>query len=59
MYAKKKTRLYGRSMSEAPEIDGRIYVSGEQLQIGKFYKVRITAFKNYDLYAQPLEEAGC
>ena len=44
-------RYIGRSYMSAPDgIDGIIYVrSDEELEIGEFYEVEITGYKNYDL----------
>lgn len=44
-------RYIGRSYMSAPDgIDGVIYVKSEdELQIGSFYEVEITGYKNYDL----------
>ncbi|MCM8792390.1 MAG: 30S ribosomal protein S12 methylthiotransferase RimO [Candidatus Omnitrophica bacterium] len=52
-----RKRYFGRSQSEAPEIDGKIFVSGQNLRIGKFYTALIKGFKKYDLFALPLQEA--
>ncbi len=40
----------GRSVCEAPEIDGKIYVSGFELKFGEFYDVTITQSSDYDVY---------
>jgi ribosomal protein S12 methylthiotransferase len=41
----------GRTKSEAPDIDGVVYVTGEGLQAGKFVKSEIVATHGYDLIA--------
>ncbi|MBP7371414.1 MAG: TRAM domain-containing protein, partial [Opitutaceae bacterium] len=41
-----------RGEADAPDIDGRIYVS-PKLSVGKFAKVKITGFQDYDLLALP------
>ncbi len=41
-----------RGEADAPDIDGRIYVS-PQLPVGEFAEVRITGFHAYDLLALP------
>ena len=41
---------YGRSYAEAPDIDGKVYVEGEDIQIGQFYEVEITQSAQYDIY---------
>jgi ribosomal protein S12 methylthiotransferase len=41
---------YGRSYAEAPEADGKIFISTDQkIDIGGFYTVRITHGYHYDL----------
>lgn len=47
-------RYVGRSYMSAPDgIDGVVYVkSATQLEIGSFVKVKVTAYKNYDLMAE-------
>ena len=39
----------GRTYGDAPEIDGRIFLRGRDLQVGSFYDARITAADGYDL----------
>src|SRR6185369_8807719 len=39
----------GRSYADAPEIDGAVYVRGEDLPIGEFVPVEITERQDYDL----------
>jgi ribosomal protein S12 methylthiotransferase len=39
----------GRSYADAPEIDGAVYVSGENLEVGAFVPVQIEARDEYDL----------
>ena len=41
----------GRSYAHAPEIDGVIYVTGENLRPGQFVRCEIVAAKDYDLIA--------
>ncbi len=44
---------YGRAYFNAPDIDGKIYFfSGEEVEYGKFYNVKITDFNDYDLYGE-------
>ncbi len=46
-----------RSMADAPEIDGNVFVEGEgatALKVGEFARVRITDADEYDLYAERL-----
>ena len=45
----------GRSYADAPEIDGLVYIDSEQdLKIGEYYQVRITASDEYDCYGHLL-----
>jgi ribosomal protein S12 methylthiotransferase len=39
----------GRTYADAPEVDGTVLVSGRGLSAGRFYKVRITSTRGYDL----------
>lgn len=39
----------GRSYADAPEIDGVVYVRGQELQVGEFVPVEIEARQDYDL----------
>jgi ribosomal protein S12 methylthiotransferase len=41
----------GRTASEAPDIDGVVYVSGKDLQAGRFVRSEIVAAHGYDLIA--------
>lgn len=47
---------FGRSFMEAPEIDGWVYVSGQDLEIGEFYKVKIAQAAEYDVYGVEVNE---
>lgn len=42
----------GRSYREAPEIDPKIIVTGENLQVGNFVRVKVTKTRDYDLIAK-------
>lgn len=42
----------GRSEYHAPDVDGAIYIKGENLEIGKFYDVKITVCDVYDLIGE-------
>ena len=49
----KEGKFYaGRTEYDAPEIDGIVYISGKNLKIGNFYKVKITSSSDYDLYGK-------
>jgi ribosomal protein S12 methylthiotransferase len=39
----------GRTMGDAPEIDGKVYIAGGNLTVGSFVNVRITGAADYDL----------
>ncbi len=44
---------YGRAYFSAPDIDGKIYFfSGEEVNFGEHVNVKITDFKDYDLYGE-------
>jgi len=43
----------GRSMREAPEVDGLVYVAGEH-EIGQFVDVELAGHTDFDRYAHPL-----
>jgi ribosomal protein S12 methylthiotransferase len=46
-----KWSAVGRSQGEAPDIDGVIYLSGEELVPGRFVRAQVTAYSEYDLFA--------
>ena len=52
---KEKGQYIGRSYEMAPEIDGEIYVKGNNLTIGTFVKVKITDAMEYDLIGQVIK----
>lgn len=42
-----------RSSADAPEIDGEVYIEHPgDMQVGNFYRVKVTASAEYDLWAQ-------
>lgn len=41
-----------RSAADAPEIDGLVYIDGEQLEVGEFVTVRITDSDEHDLWGE-------
>ena len=44
---------FGRSAADVPEIDGKVFfLSGRQLKIGDFVKVRINDTLEYDLLGE-------
>ena len=50
----------GRTLFHAPEIDGKVYINDfgpcESLEVGRFYRARITEAHDYDLVAEILSE---
>jgi ribosomal protein S12 methylthiotransferase len=42
----------GRSQAEAPEVDGMVWVKGNGARIGRFVKVEIVDWRDYDLIGQ-------
>ena len=47
--AGEKEKFLGRTRSDAPEIDGVVYVSGRNIKTGGIYKVKIKDTLEYDL----------
>jgi ribosomal protein S12 methylthiotransferase len=51
-------KAMGRSMADAPEIDGRVYLPGgtgaRRLKVGSILTARVTAADEYDLWAEPV-----
>jgi ribosomal protein S12 methylthiotransferase len=45
--------LVGRGETDAPDIDGRIYIRGK-LPVGEFAKVKVIGHTDYDLIAEPV-----
>lgn len=44
---------YGRAYFNAPDIDGKVYFfSGEEVEYGKYYDIKITKATGYDLYGE-------
>ena len=42
----------GRSYMDAPDIDGVVYIHGQNLRIGDIIKAKITGASDYDLIAK-------
>jgi len=42
----------GRSRGEAPDIDGMVYLAGEDLTPGRFVRAQAVAYSEYDLFAR-------
>jgi len=45
-------KFAGRTEGDAPEVDGCVYVSGRDIKVGEFYKVKITDTLEYDLVGE-------
>ncbi|MBA3023249.1 MAG: 30S ribosomal protein S12 methylthiotransferase RimO [Sideroxydans sp.] len=45
-----------RSSADAPEIDGLVYIDGEDLEVGEFVTVKITGSDEHDLHAEVVRE---
>jgi ribosomal protein S12 methylthiotransferase len=46
----------GRYEGQAPEIDGVVYIQGENLTPGAFVQVEVTEATEYDLIGRPIDE---
>ena len=42
----------GRTKGDAPEIDGIVVIRGDEIQVGKFIKVKVTEASEYDLVGE-------
>jgi ribosomal protein S12 methylthiotransferase len=50
-FLKNRKKIYiARSQSDAPDIDGRVYVTGS-VKPGEFAEVKVIGFSDYDLFA--------
>lgn len=47
-----KNMFVGRAKFMAPDVDGRVYFTAREVNVGDFYRVRITACDDYDLYGE-------
>ncbi|MDP2928940.1 MAG: radical SAM protein, partial [Candidatus Omnitrophota bacterium] len=47
-----KERFAARTQGDAPEVDGCVYVSGKDLKVGEFRRVKITDTLEYDLVGE-------
>ena len=50
--ASKEWPTIGRSITDAPEIDGKVFVSSNKVKIGELVKVKIIDSSEYDLYGE-------
>lgn len=54
-FDEKEFIYYGRAYFNAPDIDGKIYFfSKKKVEKGKYYKIKITGFTDYDFYGERL-----
>lgn len=52
-FSEDKITYFGRPYFFAPDIDGKVYFfSGEEVEYGKFYDVKIISYDGYDLYGE-------
>ncbi len=42
----------GRTLADAPEIDGKVIINGDNAHVGKFIKVKVTEALEYDLVGE-------
>ena len=42
----------GRTKGDAPEIDGKVVIRGDEIQVGKLIKVKVTEASEYDLVGE-------
>jgi ribosomal protein S12 methylthiotransferase len=49
--------LSGRSVRQAPDIDGQVYITAGQADVGSIVPLRITDSSDYDLIGEIVEEA--
>jgi len=47
-------QYFGRTEYDAPEVDGGVHVSGKNIKVGEFYKVKITDTLEYDLVGEAI-----
>ena len=45
-----KNMFVGRAQFHTPDVDGEVYFKANEVDVGKFYNVKITKSDNYDLY---------
>ena len=50
-----KNVFVGRKLSDAPEIDSKVYFTGSFADVGCVYKVKINSFSQYDLMGEMIE----
>ena len=45
-----KNMFVGRAQFHTPDVDGEVYFKANEVDVGKFYNIKITKSDNYDLY---------
>jgi ribosomal protein S12 methylthiotransferase len=48
--------LKGRSVRQAPDVDGQVYITAGQANIGDIVNLRITDSSEYDLIGEIVED---
>ncbi len=48
---------FGRSIREAPSVDGVVYVAGTHA-VGEFLRARVTGYTEFDRFAEPVTASG-
>lgn len=51
-----KNKFTGRAYFSAPDIDGKVYFDGDNVEQGKYYNVKIVRANAYDLYGRMTDE---
>jgi len=46
----------GRADFQTPDVDGRVYFKARSVEVGNYYKVKITDCDDYDLYGEVIDE---
>jgi ribosomal protein S12 methylthiotransferase len=49
--------MAGRHAGQAPDIDGKVYLSGGEVEMGQMRRVKITQASDYDLVGDVIDEA--
>ena len=49
------TQYIGRTQMDAPEVDGVIFIDGEDIEVGEFIKVKVTGTMEYDLIGEQVK----
>ncbi|MGN1094430.1 MAG: MiaB/RimO family radical SAM methylthiotransferase, partial [Candidatus Neoclostridium sp.] len=50
-----RNMFVGRRLSDAPDIDSRVYFTGSFVDVGNVYDVKICSYENYDLAGELVE----